>query len=43
MMDPWTAATEAFGRDMDFLKFNNLSIAMKNADGKLNNPIFITG
>jgi hypothetical protein len=43
MMDPWTAAIEAFGRDMDFLKFNNLTIGMKNADGRLNHTIFITG
>lgn len=32
-MDPWQAATESFGQDMDFLRFNSLAIAFRDADG----------
>lgn len=32
-MDPWTAATLSFGRDMDFLDFNSLAIAFCDDKG----------
>ena len=33
-MPPWEAATETFGRDLDFLQFNSLAIAFRQGDGK---------
>lgn len=31
----WTAATEAFGRDIDFLQFHSLALAFRDEKGML--------
>jgi hypothetical protein len=33
-MAPWEAASEAFGRDLEFLQFNSLAIAFRQDGGK---------